>query len=596
MSRESIIRLLRRIWRLLDARQRRRFVRLQALSLLMAFSTLLGVTAVVPFLAVFADPTFVERHRWLENAQVALGFADHASFVACLGVAFVVLVCAANAINLAGNAAIKRFAHDVAAQFQGALFDEYLRRDLVFHARSDSAVLASRVVYQVDALAIGILQNSLLLVTGAATSVFIFASVLLFNAWAALLAVTVFGGCYAAIYFGVRRRLHENGRLQSARWSERARVLAESFGAIREILLLRNQRFFGELFASRASGIARTAADTLTIAQLPRQLVECIAAAGLVGAALWFGRAGDARWVAGVTFLALAAYRLLPALQQAFAALAHINAERAAFEGIEQDLLAAAAPRKSPPPPARDDWQGRPPREICLKNVSFRYAAHLPLAVNDVSLRIPAGALVALIGANGSGKSTLADLIAGLLAPESGSVLIDGETLDAQNAAAWQSRIAYVPQSVFLHNASVAENIALGVPRERIDAGRLRAAVDQAQLRSFVDSLPDGLDEPIGERGVRASGGQRQLIGIARALYRDASVLLLDEATSALDPVNERRVLAALRAGAAPRTLIVIAHHAAALRACDLTFELDRGALLPAAAAYAAGHGAAERR
>jgi ATP-binding cassette, subfamily B, bacterial PglK len=573
----SLASLFRETWQLLDPAQRRRFLWLQVLSLAMAFSTLLGLTAILPFLGVFADPALIARNEWLARAYAAFGFTRHQDFLVFLGVAFVVLVCIANAVNLAGQSGIRRFAHDVAAVMQARLFDEYLHRDLLFHARHDGAVLASRVIYPVDAFALGVLQNLLLLTTSAASCVLIFAAVLWVDPTAALLALVLFGGCYAGLFFSVRRRLLANGRAQAQRWNERARVLAESFGAIREILVSRRQAHFRDLLDRQSTEIARTAADTLTIAQLPRHFIECIAAAGVVGAAFWLGQLGQARWLAELTFLALAAYRLLPALQQGFAALAHIGADRAAFESISEDLRAASFP--SPPAPRVRAPGGLPRREIRIEGVDFRYAPHLPLALRNVSMSIPAGARVALVGPNGSGKSTLADVIVGLLEPAGGAVFVDGERIDTRNRAAWQAGIAYVPQSVFLQNASVAENIAFGVPRDRIDLGRVLAVARQAQLAPFVDKLPGGFSELLGERGVRLSGGQRQLIGIARALYRDASLLVLDEATNALDADIEHRVIASLRDGP-PRTTLVIAHHAAALRDCELVFELDAGAIV----------------
>jgi len=260
----------------------------------------------------------------------------------------------------------------------------------------------------------------------------------------------------------------------------------------------------------------------------------------------------------------------------------HIGASRASFENIELDLHAALARRPAAEgaaaQAAAQGWRGRPLQSIALTGVSFRYAPHLPDALRDVTLVIPAGARVAFTGPNGSGKSTLADVIAGLIEPQAGVISIDGEPLDERTRSAWQATIAYVPQNTFLQNASLAENIAFGVPRAGIDEQRMRDAARHAQLADFIASLPRGFDEPLGERGVRLSGGQRQLIGIARALYRDASLLLLDEATSALDADNERRVIAALRE-AGPRTAIVIAHRAAVLRECEYVCEFTRGAV-----------------
>lgn len=585
MSKESLPKLLSRVWTLLDSDERRRFLRLQGLSLLMAISTLLGLAAIMPFLGIVADPGLLERSAWLVRVHAWLGFTSHATFVTFLGVAFVALVCVANVLNLAGNAAIRRFAYGTAARLQGALFAEYLRRNSLFHAQHDGAVLATRVVHHVDALAVGILQNALVFVTSALTCLFIFTCVLVVSPAAALGAALAFGGSYAVIYRAVRGRLLENGRTQSRRWKERARVLAESFGAIKEILVTGQQAHFSATLARENVAIARTAADTLSLAQLPRNLIECIAAAGLVAAAIGLGGTAGGRWLAEISFLALAAYRLLPALQLAFAAAVHIGANRASFENIEADLRTALARQAGGGAPAAtamremtQAWRGRPRTMIALSGVSFRYSPHLPPALQDVTLAIPAGARVAFSGPNGSGKSTLADVIAGLLEPQAGAIAIDGEPLDERTRSAWQATIAYVPQNTFLQNASVAENIAFGTARDAIDEERMRTAAGYAQLTDFIASLPRGFDEPLGERGVRLSGGQRQLIGIARALYRDASLLLLDEATSALDADNERRVIAALRA-AGPRTAIVIAHRAAALRECEYVCEFDRGAV-----------------
>ncbi|HET9862024.1 MAG TPA: ABC transporter ATP-binding protein [Steroidobacteraceae bacterium] len=576
--------LFMRFWALFGRAERRRFVRLQLLSLLMGVSTMLGVTAVLPFLAVCADPELIGRNAWLMRLSARLGLESTQAFIALLGAAFVLLVWFGNAMNLLGGVAIRRFAHDTAARWQEALFAEYLRRDALFHARSDGAVLASRVVRHVDGCALGLLQGILLLVTGAVTCLLILLSALLIDPLAALLAGALFTTAYAAIYSRVRARLLDNGRTQSRRWSERARLMAESFGAIKEILVRGNQDFFRRIFAGQSAAIARTGADTLTIAQLPRNLIECLAAAALVAAALigaGMAQAGEVRWLAEITFFALAAYRLMPALQQCFSAMAHIAAERAVFDAVEPDLRAAlAAPAPADMAPTAGPGRDWPQREIVLEHVSFRYAAHLAPAIRDVSLTIPAGARVAFVGANGSGKSTLADLIVGLLRPETGAILVDGEKLDASMLDAWQSCIAYVPQTGFLLNASVAENIAFGVPREQIDRARLHEAARQAQLEELIASLPRGYDELLGERGVRLSGGQRQLVAIARALYREPRLLVLDEATNALDASNERRVIMALRDGAAPRTTILIAHHAAALRECDMAFTFDQGSLV----------------
>jgi ABC-type bacteriocin/lantibiotic exporter with double-glycine peptidase domain len=217
--------------------------------------------------------------------------------------------------------------------------------------------------------------------------------------------------------------------------------------------------------------------------------------------------------------------------------------------------------------------------EIELCNVSFRYSADRPMAVRDISLRIPGRAFVGLVGANGSGKTTVMDLIAGVLPPACGSVMIDGSELDAQGRAAWRQRVAYVPQNVALLDSSIATNIAFTTQDGDIDRPRMLWAARLASLDEFVATLPGGYEFRIGERGVELSGGQRQRIGIARALYREATVLLLDEATNELDGLTEEELLATLGRLRGRYTTVMIAHRLSTVRGCDLIYELDSGAV-----------------
>jgi ABC-type bacteriocin/lantibiotic exporter with double-glycine peptidase domain len=287
--------------------------------------------------------------------------------------------------------------------------------------------------------------------------------------------------------------------------------------------------------------------------------------------------------MAQLSFVGFAAYRLLPALQQVFVAVVRIRADHAAFGAIETDVA-----RVRPPPPVRPagvspaalsdgPWHGRPRRDIRLCEVSFRYSEDHAEVIRDLSLVIPAGAIVGFMGANGSGKTTLLDLVSGLLTPHSGHIEVDGARLEPANRRAWQSNIAYVPQQVFLLEATLAENIAFGITPSQIDRERLEAAVRSACLTDFVARLPHGYEENLGAGGRVLSGGQRQRLAIARALYRDASLLILDEATSALDADSESELAETLQSLWSSKTVLVIAHRTGMLRHCDLVFELAAG-------------------
>jgi ATP-binding cassette, subfamily B, bacterial PglK len=555
----------------------------QMVALGVGFSTLTGIAAVLPFFTVLADPHSIRHSEVLSWLYRSVGFDSDRDFVAALGFGFVALLIVTNAINALGMMFVNRFAYRVGNDLHIGLFNEYLHRDLLFHARSHSAALLNNIIYEANRVTTGVILGTLVLVTNAVTASLIIASVIAVSPGVAIAALVGIGVSYALVYLIVRRRIARNGATESVAGEERARIVQESLSGIREILLAGNQDFVRDRFARACSIVSRAAANSLTVAQSPRYLIESVTGAGLVGTALILAARGSspAPWLAQLTFLGFAAYRLLPALQQVFAAVVRIRSDRAAFEHIAADLHDALERRRAGIRHTVDDrFVGGPRSEIVLRDISFRYLPGGRPVINGVSLRIPAGAVLGIVGPNGSGKTTLADLILGLLAPESGSIEVDGIAITAENRAAWQAVAAYVPQTVFLADATIAENIALGSAAEAIDWSRMKTATRLARVDEFVANLRLGINEVVGERGARLSGGQRQRIGIARALYRNASLLVLDEATSALDAAAEREVVAAIGEMRGAKTIIVIGHRLSSVRTCEMIYELDAGGVV----------------
>jgi ABC-type multidrug transport system fused ATPase/permease subunit len=572
------VKLVARIWRLLDRAQRRELIALQLLSVLMALSTVSGIAAIVPFFAVLADPNSIERNAILRALYQHLHFASKGSFVLALGGAFIAFVLLANAVNLFGTLAINRFSLQLGDTFFVRLFRQYLRRDFEFHLRSNSAALASKLLHDTGRVSTGILRQGLILVANIVTILFVMASILLLNPLIAIGATLVLGAGYVAVYAITKGLLLRGGRAQSLYQRQRTQLVSESLGAIREVIMLDVRDFFVRRFADYCRSFSRVEAGTLAIATAPKNILECAIVLCLVGGALYLRSGGDGvgPWLGQLSFLGLAAYRLMPALQQVFTAIVSIRSNQVVFETLANELERTSAGEDTSPGSDGTRRAG-PQREIRLRDLSFRYAADRPPALSGFSLRIPAGSVVGFVGANGSGKTTLVDVLAGLLIPTSGHVEIDGVVLDHTTRNAWRSAVAYVPQQVFLLDATVAENIALGIPPDRIDRERLRSAVELARLTECVAALPNGYDEVLGERGCRLSGGQRQLLGIARALYRDASVLILDESTSALDNTAEDEIVATLDTLRPGRTLLMISHRLSALRHCDVVHEVRNG-------------------
>ncbi len=570
--------ILRALWHLLDSRQRRHLLGLQLLSIVMALSTVGGVASVLPFFAALSDPHTIQHNAvaWGLLQKLSVG---EGSIVPALGAAFAASVLIANAINLFGLLAINRFSVRVGETLYAALFAEYLRRGYEFHVRCGSSVLASRVQESARVTS-GIVQYALILVANLVTIAFIVAAVVFIDPFVAVASMAGLGASYATLYAVSRKRLRRNGQSEHQLRTERMRTVSEGFGAIKDVTLLGVQDFFAARFEQQSRNISRAGASTFAISQSPKYVLECVTVVCLVAVALYLRSrvAATGPWVGQLTFVGFAAYRLLPALQQAFTAIVNIRTDRTAFSSVETDLNPPCAGRDPSRAVMRDPaWHGRPRDEVRLCEVSFRYSPELPPALSDVSLVIPAGAIVGFKGANGSGKTTLLDLVSGLLLPQSGHIEVDGIRLRGSNYRSWQSSIAYVPQHVFLLDATLAENIAFGVPAVQIDRNRLHTAAQMACLTDCVARFPSGYDERLGQTGRGLSGGERQRVAIARALYRDASMLLFDEATSSLDSTSESDIGEMLQSLRLNRTILIVAHRASALRQCDIVYDLAAG-------------------
>jgi ATP-binding cassette subfamily B protein len=322
----------------------------------------------------------------------------------------------------------------------------------------------------------------------------------------------------------------------------------------------------------------RAQASNAVTGETPRFAIEALGMCFIAGLAFSLAQQpeGFAAALPVVGALAIAAQRMLPLLQQIYHAFTSLS-------GSEQSLIDTLALLEQPMPgtaPAAPGQSMPFAHAIECRALGFRYRADRPWALKGLNLRIAKGSRIGFIGTTGSGKSTLLDILMGLLLPTEGQLLVDGQPVTAANASVWQRRIAHVPQAIYLSDASIAENIAFGVPRQQINMERVRQAAAQAQIAQSINGWQHGYDTFVGERGVRLSGGQRQRIGIARALYKQADVLVFDEATSALDNATEHAVMEAIEALGRDLTIIMVAHRITTLQRCDEIVELAAGQLL----------------
>jgi ATP-binding cassette subfamily B protein len=392
------------------------------------------------------------------------------------------------------------------------------------------------------------------------------------------IAVIGFGSTYVLITILTRKKIANNSDCIAYETTMLHKALQEGLGGVREVLLDGTQQLYCDIYRKADLPLRKAQGSNIFISSSPKFGMEAIGVSLIAIIAYTFSQqqGGVTAVIPALGAIALGAQRLLPALQNCYASWSVITGSRAllfdALLLLEQPISIDSSNTLA----ERMDFK----ESVRLDSVSFRYNKTTPWVLGNLNLEIIKGERIGFVGETGSGKSTSLDLIMGLLEPTTGEVIIDGKPLTDVEQPKWRKNIAHVPQSIFLIDSSMAENIAFGVPKELIDIKLVQDAAKQAQIAEFIEGQPNGYNSQVGERGVRLSGGQRQRIGIARALYKKANVLIFDEATSALDDTTEKAVMDAIERLDRSVTVLIIAHRLTTLRNCDRIIELKDGSVL----------------
>lgn len=565
-----------RLWRGLSAKRRRQFVVLAALNILSAGAEVASLGAVLPFLAVLSAPDALLATPGVQAIARAFGWSAASDLVLPLTLFFVATAVVGGLIRLFTLWVGSRLALAVGADLSTEIYRRTLHQPYAVHISRNSSEVISGVTTKADNVVFGVVVPSVALLGNSTTIVSIIAFLLTVNAGIALTACAAFGGAYALIVIVVRRSLARNSRTIGERQTLVVKAVGEGLGGIRDVLLDSAQSFYVAIHRSADRQLRRAQGTNVFIGQSPRFVMETLAM--VLIALLAFMMSGPTGNIAAslpmLGALALAGQRLLPGLQQCFQAWSSVVGNQYALQEV-LDLLDQ---------PIADETRGHIPAlefrsGLRFEDVRFRYGPDEPWVLNGLTIEIAKGARVGIVGATGGGKSTALDLLMGLLDPVEGTVRIDGQDISSVKEA-WRRSIAHVPQSIYLADTTIAENIAFGVSMDEVDMSRVKEAARRAQVADFIEGRPNGYGSRLGERGVQLSGGQRQRIGIARALYKQASVIVLDEATSALDNATEQAVMDAIHTLDRSLTVIMIAHRLSTVRDCDLILEIDGGRLV----------------
>ncbi|SFH03743.1 ABC transporter ATP-binding protein [Methylobacterium gossipiicola] len=561
--------------RVLRPRDRRRLALIALGLACAALFEVVGVASVVPFLTLVGDPSAAGRIPYLAAIRDGLGLTDDRTFLMVTGAAALSAILTTSVVNAGLTFAQLRFTNLTGYGLARRLLARYIDRDRLFFAQANSAELAKNVLSETDRLVVGVLTPTTVIASRSVSALAVVTFLIFYAPRLALILGGGFGGLYVLLYLVMRVRLARLGARAVADNERRYRVVQETFGALTELKLYGRAEAFAAGFDAPARAYAKATAASLLTGQLPRFVIESLAFGGVIVVVLFALSQGldTAGLLPLLGLFAFAGYRMLPAFQNIFTSLALLRFYLPAVRVVVEELADEGVPR--PRPTTRLPFES----EIRLTGVTFDYAPGRP-TLRDISLTIPAHTTIGLVGRTGSGKSTLVGLILGLLTPTAGRITVDGVPLDVDTLPAWQNRVGYVPQDVFLIDASVRENIALGIPPEAVDEGAVERAARLAGFHAVALGLEGGYGAGVGERGTRLSGGQRQRLGIARALYHDPDVIVFDEATSALDGETEAAVMEALASLNGTRTIILIAHRLTSLTATDTVHVLDAGRLV----------------
>jgi len=558
----------------MSRRRRIQFALVFLLSLLSALAEMATLGIVVPFLATLTASSSDKQSALCGYLFGACGMTPAEISIVFIWIVFIALIVRSLALS-----ETTKFAYSLGDDLVNEIYCRILYQPYQYHLNHNTSQVVgglNKVTGLVASVVTPVLQGGLALISAIA----IFVALISINAITAFIAIFVISVFYLSISLVTKKILRNYGSVIAKTEVTKVQALQESLGGIREILLSNTQqvylKYFQEINASRSHALSRSK----IVQGLPRYVIEAAGIMLIISLTWWIStRQGVSAALPILGALALGAQRLLPQMQQIYGASSSFQSGHAVIRDVLNMLDLPL-----PSPDSFDSTQALPLVKnlpiIALTSVSFSYESSAKKVLHDINIDINRGSRIGFIGKTGSGKSTLVDLIMGLLNPTAGQLLLENKILSNVTRSAWYSRIAHVPQTIYLSDATLAENIAFGIRREKIDMYHVRIAAERAQIAEFINELPDKYETFVGERGVRLSGGQRQRIGLARAFYKRSDILVLDEATSALDDSTENAVMDAINSLGGGVTVIIIAHRLSTLRTCQVIYELDKGSII----------------
>lgn len=546
----------------------------------MAILDTLGVASIFPFIAVLSDPSLIQSNFILQKIYSYLSFDNETEYLIFLGCISLFLLIISLSFKAVTTYWSFRFAMMKEYWITKKLFSTYLYQPYAWFLNKNSSELNKLMLSEVTAVVQGGLLQFVLGISQIIMVIAIILMLALVNLKVTLSIFIFVLCCYLIVYLLTGPFLRKIGEQKVISNEKRFSVANEGFGAIKEVKAYNLEPVFIAKFGFAAKSYALNLSKAHAINQLPRYLMEGLAFGSLLLIILYKilqdNSLGD--FLPIISLYALAGYRLMPAAHQIYNSISQINFHSKAISDLYEDLENLNK---------KNSFEDRSKgikfnKKINLEKISFSYPNSKTFSIDKVDLDIDLGTKVGIVGKTGSGKSTLAHIILGLISPCSGKIKLDGTLLEEHNIDGYRELIGYVPQDIFIMDDTILANITLGVDHEDVDIKKVEKVARIANIHDFIiSSSPDGYKATTGEKGVRLSGGEKQRIGIARALYRDPKILILDEATSALDSITEKLVMDSInKLNRSHLTIIMVAHRLNTLKVFDRIILLNKGKIV----------------
>ena len=557
----------------LTARHKKQMGALLVLILISAIFDVFGLASILPLVKLAGEPEVLHTYPPLEYLYNLFGFTSDRNFMLFLIITVLIFFIAKSVFGFFVNYLQTRFSSNVAYHITRRQFTKYFNLDFHRFTSAKSSVITHHVINNPTSYVTWVLMPLIMLVSEGFIVLLIVTGIAVYDLKLFLFILLAIGPASWGIYALLKNRSTAIGNEMNLLFPQLLATLGQTIGGYIDIKLADRERFYRDKFLKLQQRYHKLNMASYLQNLIPMRANELVALIGVVAIfvyAILRGDSGEA--IVMVSLFAAAAYRLMPSLNRIINSMVYLRKNMAAMENLNIYNELATESKQFVEEADRVSFN----KSIELRNLSFHFPGKTDYVLDSIDLTVLKGEKIGIVGSSGSGKTTLMNILLRFYTEQEGGIYVDGKKLQEAHVRSWRSLTGYVKQDIFLMDASIRDNITLN--DEHVDESLLKQAVRQASLESLINTLPDGLDTIIGEKGSRLSGGQRQRISIARSLYRNASVLIFDEATSALDNQTEQEVSDAIDSlSDSHKTIFIIAHRITTLRNCDRIYELKNG-------------------